>query len=54
MILFTIILAIVIAVSVIGLIFAIAAGFGIVAVLGDIIIFVFLVWLIVKIFKRKK
>lgn len=54
MILFTILLAAVIIIAVGTLISAIAAGLGFLAVFGDLIVFGLIVWLIVKIFRKKK
>lgn len=54
MILFTILLTAIIAIAVIGLVCAIVSGAGFIAVFGDIFVFGLIVWLIVKIFKRKK
>lgn len=54
MILFTIMLTVVIAIAVLGLIAAISAGVGLIAVFGDLIMFGLIVWLIIKIFRRKK
>ena len=54
MILFTILLILIIAIAVISLIAAIIAGVSFVAVFGDAIVFGLIVWLIIKIFKKKK
>ena len=54
MITFIIILGVIIAISVIGLVAAIIAGGSLIAIFGDIIVFGLIVWLIIKIFKRKK
>lgn len=54
MILFTILLTLVVAAAVIGLIAALIAGGSLIVVFGDLIVFGFIVWLIVKIFRRKK
>ena len=54
MILFTILLALIGAITVIGLIAALVAGAGFIAVFGDLIVFSLIVWLIIKIFRRKK
>lgn len=54
MILFTILLSTVIAIAVITLISAIIAGLGFAAVFGDVIVFGLIVWLIIKIFRKKK
>lgn len=53
-ILFTILLSTVIAIAVITLISAIIAGLGFAAVFGDVIVFGLIVWLIIKIFRKKK
>ena len=54
MILFTILMSVVIAIVVIALIAAIIAGGSLLAVFGDVIIFGLIVWLIIKIFKKKE
>ena len=54
MILFAILLVTLIVIAAFILISAIAAGCGIITVFGDVIVFALLVWLIVKIFRRKK
>ena len=54
MILFTILLSVVIAIAVIALIAAIIAGGSLLAVFGDVIVFSLIVWLIIKIFKKKE
>ena len=54
MILFTILLSVVIAIAVIALIAAIIAGGSLLTVFGDVIIFGLIVWLIIKIFKKKE
>ena len=54
MILFTILLATLIAVAVITLISAVITGGSLILVFGDIIVFGLIVWLIVKIFNRNK
>lgn len=54
MILFTILLAVVIAIAVVTLIATLAVGGSLLAVFGDIILFGLVVWLIIKIFRRKK
>lgn len=54
MILFTILLTAIITIAVIGLVAASIASAGIIAVFGDLIVFGLIVWLIIKIFRRKK
>ena len=54
MILFTIMLGVIITIAVIGLLAAIIAGGSLIAVFGDVIVFGLIVWLIIKIFRRKK
>lgn len=54
MILFTILLITLIVAAVIALTAAIIAGGSFIAVFGDVIVFVLLIWLIVKIFRREK
>lgn len=54
MILFTILLITLIAIAIITLVSAIIAGGSLIVVFGDVIVFALLVWLIVKIFRRKK
>lgn len=54
MILFTILLVALIAIAVLTLISAIIAGGSLIAVFGDLIVFGLIVWLIIKIFNRKK
>lgn len=54
MILFTILLSVIITIAVIGLLAAIIAGGSLIAVFGDVIVFGLIVWLIIKIFRRKK
>ena len=53
MILFTILLTLIIVIAVIALIAALIAGVSFVAVFGDAIVFGLIVWLIIKIFKKK-
>lgn len=54
MILFTILLAIIIAAAVIGLVVTIVSGASFIVAFGDVFVFGLIVWLIIKIFKRKK
>ena len=54
MILFTILLAIIIAAAVIGLVVAIISGASFIVAFGDVFVFGLIVWMIIKIFKRKK
>ena len=54
MILFTIMLILLVVVAVISLITAIVGGAGLLVLFGDIFVFSFLVWLLVKAFKKKK
>lgn len=54
MILFTILLVTLLAVLAIALVCTIVGGIGFAAVFGDVIVFACIVWLIVKIFRRKK
>lgn len=54
MILFTILLALIGGITVISLIAALVAGAGFIVVFGDLIVFGLIVWLIIKIFRRKK
>lgn len=54
MILFTIILSLIITIAVVALITAIIAGGSLIMVFGDLIVFGLIVWLIIKIFRRKK
>ena len=53
MILFTILLSIVIAIAVIATIVILITGGSLFAVFGDLIVFGLIVWLIVKIFRKK-
>lgn len=54
MILFTIILSLIITIAVVAPITAIIAGGSLIMVFGDLIVFGLIVWLIIKIFRRKK
>ena len=54
MILFIILLTLIAAATAIALFYAIAAGLSFIAVFGDMIVFGLIVWLIVKIFRKKK
>lgn len=54
MILFTILLSVIIAIAVIALISAFIAGGSLVVVFGDVILFGLIVWMIIKIFKKKE
>lgn len=54
MILLTILLALIGAIFVVGLIVTFFVGGSFIAVFGDVILFILIVWLIVKIFRRKK
>lgn len=54
MILFTILLALAIIAAVATIFCAVAAGVSFIAVFGDLIVFGLIVWLIVKIFRKKK
>ena len=54
MILFTILLTLVVAIAVIGLIAAFVAGWSLIMILGDLIVFGLIVWLIIKIFGQNK
>ena len=54
MILFTILLSVIITIAIIELIAAIAAGGSLFMVFGDVIVFGLIIWLIIKIFRRKK
>lgn len=54
MILFTILLVTLLAVLAIALVCTIVGGIGFITVFGDVIVFACIVWLIVKIFRRKK
>ena len=50
----TILLAVVITIAIAVLIGAIISGVGLIAVFGDVIVSGLIVWLIIKIFKRRK
>ena len=54
MILFTILLSILIAIAIAALVATAIAGGGLIAIVGDVIVFGFIVWLIFKIFKKKE
>ena len=54
MILFTILLSVIITIAIIALIAAIVAGGSLFMVFGDVIVFGLIIWLIIKIFRRKK
>lgn len=54
MILFTIVLFTLLAGALVALISALVAGAGFLVVFGDLAVFAVLVWLIVKLFTRKK
>lgn len=54
MILFTILLATIIAAAVVGLICAIIGGVSFIAAFGDIIVFGLIIYMIVKIINQKK
>lgn len=54
MILLTILLAVIVAIAVIGFIVAISAAGSFIAAFGDLILFGLIVWLIIKFFRRKK
>lgn len=54
MIIFTILLATIIAAAVVGLVCTIVGGVSFIVAFGDIFVFGLIVWLIVKIIRRKK
>lgn len=54
MITLTILLAVVITIAIAVLIGAIISGVGLIAVFGDAIVFGLIVWLIIKLFRRRK
>ena len=54
MIIFTILLITIIAAAVIGLVCAIISGAGLIVAFGDVIVFGLIIWLIIKIIRRKK
>lgn len=54
MILFTILLALVIIAAVATIFCTVAAGLSFITVFSDLIVFGLIVWLIVKIFRKKK
>lgn len=54
MIIFTILLIALVVAAVIGLVAAIVAGGSFIVVFGDAIVFGLIVWMIIKIFRRKK
>lgn len=54
MILSTILLFTLIAIIVVALVSAIIGGISFAVVFGDVIVFAFVLWLIIKIFRRKK
>lgn len=54
MILFTILATIVLTIAVIASIIAVALGAGVIAVFGDLIVFGLIIWVLVKLFRRKK
>ena len=54
MILFTILLSLAIAIAMVAAIVSVIAGGSIIAIFGDFIVFGLIIWLIVKIFRKKK
>lgn len=54
MILFIILLSVIIAIAITALIAAIVAGGSLFMVFGDVIAFGLIIWLIIKIFRKKK
>ena len=54
MVILTILLALLLAVAIIVSVVLLAGGIGVIAAFGDIIIFALIIWLLVKLFKRKK
>lgn len=54
MILLTILLTLIVAIAVIGAIVALIATGSFIAAFGDLIVFGLIVWLIIKIFRKKK
>lgn len=54
MITFIILLSLVVSLAVAALVSAIVAGIGFTAVFGDLIAFGLIIWLIIKIFRKKK
>ncbi len=54
MILFTILLITVLAILAVALVCTIIGGASLAVMFGDVIVFAFIVWLIFKIFRRKK
>lgn len=53
MITFIILLATIIVAAVVGLILTIACGLSFIVTFGDIFVFGLIIWLIIKVFKRK-
>ena len=54
MITFIILLSLVVSLAVAALVSAIVAGISFTAVFGDLIVFGLIIWLIIKIFRKKK
>ena len=54
MILFTILLAMLLAIAVVSAVFVIIGAGSFIAVFGDLIVFILIIWVIVKLFTRKK
>ena len=54
MITFIILLSLIVALAVAALVSTIVAGIGFTAVFGDLIVFGLTIWLIIKIFRKKK
>ena len=54
MITFIILLSLIVALAVAALVSTIVAGIGFTAVFGDLIVFGLIIWLIIKIFRKKK
>lgn len=54
MIIFTVLLIAAIALAIIGLVFTIVGGASLIVTFGDVIVFGLIIWLIIKIFRRKK
>lgn len=53
MILLTILLTLIVAIAVIGFVVAIGAAGSFIAAFGDLIVFGLIVWLVIKIFRKK-
>lgn len=54
MVILTILLAILLVVAIIAVITLLAGGISLFVAFGDIIVFVLIIWLLVKLFRRKR